>query len=142
MLCRYHLLNQEQAWCLTWNLDGSLRSNAVILQFLFILILLTIFFIITNLPYIPPSKTFNIMILLCIKEKDSKIVNKCTKSTQISFCLMANSHINFIFKKTLMEENINMKEFLNKFLALELDESVWIKKLLRISRAWILNVKR
>jgi len=64
------------------------------------------------------------MTLLCIKEKGSKIVIKCTKITQINIFLMANSHINFIFKKILMEENINMKESLNKFLALELDESV------------------
>jgi hypothetical protein len=35
---------------------------------------------------------------------------------------MDNQLINFIFPKTMMEANMNMKEFSNKFLELEQDE--------------------
>ena len=62
------------------------------------------------------------MILLFIKGKDFKIAIKCIKSSLTNFFIMGNKLINFFSPKTMMEANMNMKVFLNKFLELEQDE--------------------
>jgi hypothetical protein len=64
------------------------------------------------------------MILLFTKGKDFKIAIICIKSLLTNFFIMGNQLINFFSPKTMMEANMNMKEFLNKFLELEQDELV------------------
>ena len=128
MRLRFHLFLKLHLWCRIWNSVGNLKLNVVIHQFHFILILLNISFIHTTL-----KMKMKKMISSFISNLDQKTHIKCIKHMQISNSKMAAKATNLIFQKITKEADLMMKDFLIRFLDLE----VWNEEQKKNFTEWI-----